>query len=84
MGIKLKYAFLAAMRASAQMVSYELAIGFALVVVLMVSGSLNLTEIVSVQQEGRFANMGLNLFSWNWLPLFPIFIVFYFGGCGNQ
>ena len=75
-----KYAFLAAMRASAQMVSYELAIGFALVVVLMISGSLNLTEIVSVQQEGFFASMGLNLFSWNWLPLFPIFIVYFISG----
>ena len=75
-----KYAFLAAMRASAQMVSYELAIGFALVVVLMISGSLNLTEIVSVQQEGFFASMGLNLFSWNWLPLFPILIVYFISG----
>ena len=75
-----KYAFLAAMRASAQMVSYELAIGFALVVVLMTSGSLNLTEIVSVQQEGFFASMGLNLFSWNWLPLFPILIVYFISG----
>ena len=75
-----KYAFLAAMRASAQMVSYELAIGFALVVVLMISGSLNLTEIVSVQQEGFFASMGFNLFSWNWLPLFPILIVYFISG----
>ena len=75
-----KYAFLAAMRASAQMVSYELAIGFALVVVLMISGSLNLTEIVSVQQEGFFASMGLNLFSWNWLPLFPILLVYFISG----
>ncbi|MGA1253928.1 MAG: complex I subunit 1/NuoH family protein, partial [Burkholderiaceae bacterium] len=55
-----KYAFLAAMRASAQMVSYELAIGFALVVVLMVSGSLNLTEIVLAQQRGEMHSQGLN------------------------
>ncbi len=75
-----KYAFLAAMRASAQMVSYELAIGFALVVVLMISGSLNLTEIVSVQQRGMFASMGVNFLSWNWLPLFPILVVYFISG----
>ncbi|MFM1880193.1 MAG: NADH-quinone oxidoreductase subunit dehydrogenase subunit subunit [Pseudomonadota bacterium] len=72
-----KYAFLAAMRASAQMVSYELAIGFALVVVLMVSGSLNLTDIVLGQQKGDFHAQGLNFLSWNWLPLLPIFVVYF-------
>jgi NADH-quinone oxidoreductase subunit H len=72
-----KYAFLAAMRASAQMVSYELAIGFALVVVLMVSGSLNLTEIVLAQQQGEMHSQGLNFLSWNWLPLLPIFVVYF-------
>ncbi|MEN9773122.1 MAG: NADH-quinone oxidoreductase subunit NuoH [Pseudomonadota bacterium] len=71
-----KYAFLGAMRASAQMVSYELAIGFALVVVLMVSGSLNMTDIVVRQGEGFFADMGLTFLSWNWLPLLPIFVVY--------
>lgn len=75
-----KYAFLGAMRASAQMVSYELAIGFALVVVLMVSGSLNLTDIVEGQNRGRFASMGLNVLSWNWLPLLPIFVVYFISG----
>jgi NADH-quinone oxidoreductase subunit H len=72
-----KYAFLAAMRASAQMVSYELAIGFALVVVLMVSGSLNLIDIVQAQEKGQFAEMGLNFLSWNWLPLLPVFVVYF-------
>ncbi|MEY4082967.1 MAG: NADH-quinone oxidoreductase subunit NuoH [Pseudomonadota bacterium] len=72
-----KYAFLAAMRASAQMVSYELAIGFALVVVLMVSGSLNLTDIVQAQEKGQFADLGLNFLSWNWLPLLPVFVVYF-------
>ncbi len=72
-----KYAFLAAMRASAQMVSYELAIGFALVVVLMVSGSLNLIDIVAAQQKGQFAGLGLNFLSWNWLPLLPVFVVYF-------
>lgn len=72
-----KYAFIAAMRASAQMVSYELAIGFALVVVLMVSGSLNLIEIVKAQQVGEFASMGLNFLSWNWLPLLPVAVVYF-------
>jgi hypothetical protein len=67
-----KYAFLGAMRASAQMVSYEIAMGFCLVVVLMVSGSLNLTDIVMGQ--GHFASMGLNFLSWNWLPLLPMFV----------
>src|SRR5690606_18829657 len=71
-----KYAFLGAMRASAQMVSYELAIGFCLVVVLMVSGSLNLTEIVLGQGRGTFAVMCLNFLSWNWRPLLPIFVVY--------
>jgi NADH-quinone oxidoreductase subunit H len=75
-----KYAFLGAMRASAQMVSYELAIGFALVVVLMVSGSLNLTDIVEGQNRGRFADMGINVLSWNWLPLLPIFVVYFISG----
>ncbi len=72
-----KYAFLAAMRASAQMVSYELAIGFAMVVVLMVSGSLNLTQIVLGQQQGQFHDAGLNFLSWNWLPLLPVFVVYF-------
>lgn len=75
-----KYAFLAAMRASAQMVSYELAIGFSLVVVLMVSGSLNLSQIVIGQQEGYFANIGFNFLSWNWLPLLPILVIYFISG----
>src|SRR5437879_2813709 len=66
-----KYAFLGAMRSAAQMLSYELAMGFALVVVLMVSGSLNLSDIVNAQGRGSFASMGLNFLPWNWLPLGP-------------
>jgi NADH-quinone oxidoreductase subunit H len=72
-----KYAFLGALRASAQMVSYEIAMGFALVVVLMVSASMNLTDIVMGQDKGMFADMGLNFLSWNWLPLLPIFVVYF-------
>jgi NADH-quinone oxidoreductase subunit H len=75
-----KYAFLAAMRASAQMVSYELAMGFVLVTVLLVSGSLNLTEIVQGQERGLFADMGLNFLSWNWLPLLPLFVIYVVSG----
>ncbi|NRF70504.1 NADH-quinone oxidoreductase subunit NuoH [Aquincola sp. S2] len=75
-----KYAFLGALRAAAQMVSYEIAMGFAFVVVLMVSGSLNMTEIVNVQNRGMMADAGLNFLSWNWLPLLPIFVVYFISG----
>src|SRR5260221_3064744 len=75
-----KYAFLGAMRWAAEMVSYELAMGFALVVVLMVSGSLNLSDIVNGQGEGVFASMGLNFLSWNWLPLAPMLVVYFVSG----
>ena len=75
-----KYPFLGAMRASAQMISYEVAMGLALVTVLMVAGSLNLSEIVRSQQEGRFAEMGLNFLSWNWLPLLPMFVIYFISG----
>ena len=71
-----KYAFLGALRSAAQMVSYEIAMGFALVTVLLVSQSLNLTDIVKVQQKGVFADMGLSFLSWNWLPLLPMFVVY--------
>jgi len=75
-----KYAFLGAMRASAQMVSYEISMGFALVIVLMVSGSLNFTDIVMAQSKGFFADKGWNIFSWNWLPLLPIFVIYVISG----
>jgi NADH-quinone oxidoreductase subunit H len=75
-----KYAFLGAMRASAQMVSYEIAMGFCLVVVLMVSGSLNMTDIVMSQAKGMAASQGLGFLSWNWLPLLPIFVVYFISG----
>src|SRR5512147_595606 len=75
-----KYAFLGAMRSAAQMVSYELAMGFALVVVLMVSGSLNLSDIVNGQGRGMFADKGLTFLSWNWLPLAPMLVVYFVSG----
>jgi len=75
-----KYAFLGALRASAQMVSYEIAIGFCFLIVIMTAGSLHLGEIVASQARGMGAAMGLNFLSWNWLPLLPIFVVFLISG----
>jgi len=67
-----KYAFLGAMRSAAQMVAYEIAMGFALVGVLMATGSMNLGTIVHTQGGG--------LFSWNWFWLFPLFVVYFISG----
>ncbi|MCC0058045.1 MAG: NADH-quinone oxidoreductase subunit NuoH [Hyphomicrobiaceae bacterium] len=66
-----KYAFLAALRSAAQMVSYEVSIGFVIITVLLCAGTLNLTEIVQAQDRG------LGLFGWYWLPLFPMFVIFF-------
>jgi NADH-quinone oxidoreductase subunit H len=66
-----KYAFLAALRSAAQMVSYEVSIGFVIITVLLCAGSLNLGDIVEAQ-DGRFG-----LFGWFWLPLLPMFVVFF-------
>src|SRR4029077_4896152 len=66
-----KYAFLAALRSAAQMVSYEVSIGFVIITVLLCAASLNLGDIVEAQ-DSRFG-----LFSWYWLPLFPMFVVFF-------
>jgi NADH-quinone oxidoreductase subunit H len=67
-----KYAFLGAMRSAAQMVAYEIAMGFALVGVLMATGSMNLGTIVRTQEGGVFA--------WNWFWLFPLFVVYFISG----
>jgi NADH-quinone oxidoreductase subunit H len=68
------------MRATAQMVSYEVSMGFSLICVLMVSNSLNLVAIVQAQDHGRFADFGLGFLSWNWLPLLPMFLVYLISG----
>jgi NADH-quinone oxidoreductase subunit H len=66
-----KYPFLAALRSAAQMVSYEVSIGFVIITVLLCAGSLNLSAVVEAQNT-RFGLLG-----WYWLPLFPMFVVFY-------
>src|SRR5207244_2353720 len=67
-----KYPFLAALRSAAQMVSYEVSIGFVIITVLLCVGSLNLSEIVEAQ-NGRYG-----LLNWYWLALFPLFVFFMF------
>src|SRR5476649_2860090 len=65
-----KYPFLAALRSAAQMVSYEVSIGFVFITVLLCAGSLNLTKIVQAQAGP------LGMFQWYWLPLLPLFVIF--------
>ena len=66
-----KYPFLSALRSAAQMVSYEVSIGFVIITVLLVAGSLNLSEIVRAQDTAAGA------LGWYWLPLFPMFVIFF-------
>ncbi|NJM29098.1 MAG: NADH-quinone oxidoreductase subunit NuoH [Rhizobiales bacterium] len=74
-----KYPFLSALRSAAQMVSYEVSIGFVIITVLLCAGSLNLTEIVRSQSTGLGTMIGLpnSFLDWYWLPLLPMFIVFF-------
>ncbi|UTO29397.1 NADH-quinone oxidoreductase subunit NuoH [Bartonella harrusi] len=75
-----KYPFLGALRSAAQMVSYEVSIGFVLVTVILVSGSLDLTTIVNKQSYGFGTRLGLpfnSFLDWNWFVLFPMFIIFF-------
>ena len=74
-----KYPFLSALRSAAQMVSYEVSIGFVIITVLLCAGSLNLTDIVHAQNHGLGTKLGLppSFLDWYWLPLFPMFIIFF-------
>ncbi|MDM7851472.1 NADH-quinone oxidoreductase subunit NuoH [Pseudochrobactrum kiredjianiae] len=74
-----KYPFLGALRSAAQMVSYEVSIGLVIVTVLLVAGSLNLTDIVLSQSTGLGTMLGLpnSFLDWNWLVLFPMFVIFF-------
>jgi NADH-quinone oxidoreductase subunit H len=77
-----KYAFLGALRSAAQMVSYEVSIGFVIIAVLLAVGSLNLSDIVLAQTEGLGTMVGLpnTLLDWHWLPMFPLFVIFFISG----
>ena len=77
-----KYAFLGALRSAAQMVSYEVSIGFVIIAVLLAVGSLNLTDIVMAQSAGLGTMAGLpnSLLDWHWLVFFPLFIIFFISG----
>ncbi len=77
-----KYPFLGALRSAAQMVSYEVSIGFVIVAVLLCVGSLNLTDIVMSQQDGLGTKLGLpnSFLDWHWLSLFPMFVIFFISG----
>jgi NADH-quinone oxidoreductase subunit H len=77
-----KYAFLGALRSAAQMVSYEVSIGFVIIAVLLCVGSLNLSDIVLAQTEGLGTMLGLpsTFLDWHLLPLFPLFLVFFISG----
>jgi len=74
-----KYPFLSALRSAAQMVSYEVSIGFVIITVLLCAGSLNLTDIVHAQNHGLGTKIGLppSFLDWYWLPLFPMFVIFF-------
>jgi NADH-quinone oxidoreductase subunit H len=72
-----KYPFLAALRSAAQMVSYEVSIGFVFITVLLCAGSLNLNAIVDAQEKGLFNWSAGGMFNWFWLPLLPMFVVFF-------
>jgi NADH:ubiquinone oxidoreductase subunit 1 (chain H) len=75
-----KYPFLSALRSAAQMVSYEVSIGFVIITVLLCAGSLNLTDIVESQRSGLASAIGLPwlaFLNWYWLPLFPMFVIFF-------
>src|SRR5438034_7926866 len=74
-----KYPFLAALRSAAQMVSYDVSIGFVLITVLLCVGSLNLSDIVLAQGQGLGTHFGLpnSLLDWHWLPLLPMFVIFF-------
>ena len=74
-----KYPFLGALRSAAQMVSYEVSIGFVIITVLLTVGSLNMTDIVNAQRTGIGTRFGLanSLLDWNWLALLPMFVVFF-------
>ena len=74
-----KYPFLSALRSAAQMVSYEVSIGFVIITVLLCAGSLNLSDIVHAQHHGLGTKLGLpaSFLDWYFIPLFPMFVIFF-------